>query len=84
MNSYLPILAHCFLISFCIRIIEIACCIPIVLISLKVCLMVFSRILNSSSKVFIEGMCVVALALVVMTINGSTFRPMLVILSISG
>ena len=58
------------------RIIDIACCIAMVLISLKVCLIVFSSILNFLSKIFIEGMCVVALALVVMTINGSMeFRP---------
>ena len=60
------------------RIIDIACCIAMVLISLKVCLMVFSGILKFSSKSFIEGMCVVALAPAVMTINGSTFHPLLV------
>ena len=60
------------------RIIDIACCITMVLISLKVCLMVFSGILNFSSKIFIEGMYVVALAPAVMTINGSTFHPLLV------
>ena len=65
------------------RIIDIACCIAMVLISLKVCLIVFSSILNFSSKIFKE-MCVVALAPAVMTINGSTFHPLLVILSISG
>ena len=40
--------------------------------------MVFSGILNFSSKIFIEGMCVVALAHAVMIINGSTFHPLLV------
>ena len=60
------------------RIVDIACCIAMVLISLKVCLMIFSGILNFSSKIFIEGMCVVALAPAVMTINGSTFHPLLV------
>ena len=44
--------------------------------------MVFSSILNFSSKIFIEGMCVVALALALMTISGSTFHPLLVMLSI--
>ena len=34
--------------------------------------------LNFSSKIFIEGMCVVALAPAVLTINGSTFHPLLV------
>ena len=63
------------------RIIDIACCIAMVLISLKDCLIVFSGILNFSSKIFIEGMCVVALAPTVMTINGSTFHPLLVMLS---
>ena len=66
------------------RIIYIACCIAMVLISLKICLIVFSGILNFSSKIFIERMCVVALALAVMTISGSTFHPLLVMLSISG
>ena len=66
------------------RIIDIACCIAMVLISLKVCLIVFFGILNFSSKIFIEEMRVVALALAVMTINGSTFHPLLVMLSISG
>ena len=65
-------------------IIDIACCIAMVLILVKVCLIVFSGILNFSSKIFIEGMCVVALASAMMTINGSTFYPLLVMLSISG
>ena len=66
------------------RIIDIAYCIAMMLISLKVCLIVFSGILNFSSKIFIEEMCVVALGLALMTINGSTFHPLLVMLSISG
>ena len=60
------------------RIIDIAYCIAMVLISLKVCLMVFSGILNFSSKIFIEGMYVVALAPAMMTINVFTFHPLLV------
>ena len=44
------------------KIIDIACWIAMVLISLKVCLIIVSSILNSSFKIFIEGMCVVALA----------------------
>ena len=63
---------------FLCRIIDIACCIAMVLISLKVCLIVFSGILNFSSKIFIEGMCVVALVPTMMIINGSTFHPLLV------
>ena len=68
------------LFSSCLlcRIIDIACCIAMVLISLKIFLMVSSGILNFSSKIFIEGMCVVVLAPAVMTINGSTFHPLLV------
>ena len=67
---------------FC-RIRDMAYCIAMVLISLKVCLIVFSNILSFSFKIFIEGMCVVALARAVMTINGSKFHPLLVMLSIS-
>ena len=82
--GFLSINSHSFFSSLLLcRIINIACCIAMVLISLKVCLIVFSSILNFSSKIFIEGMCVVALALAVMTINGSTFNPLLVMLSIS-
>ena len=55
-----------------------------VLISMKVCLIVSFGILNFSSKIFIEGVCVVALAPVVMTISGSIFHALLVMLSISG
>ena len=80
LGLYLPVVVHCLLC----RIIDIACCIAMVLISLKVCLIVFSSLLNFSSKIFIEGMCVVALAHAVMTINGSTFHPLLVMLSMSG
>ena len=64
-------------------IIDIACYIAMVLISVKVCLIFFSGILSFSSKIFIEGMCVVALAPTMMTINGSTFHPLLVMLAIS-
>ena len=65
------------------RNIDIAYCIAMMLISLKVCLIAFSGILNFSFKIFIEGMCMVALAPTVMTINGSTFHPLLVMLFIS-
>ena len=66
------------------RIMDIACCIAMVLISLKVYPIVFFDILNFSSRIFIEDMCVVALAYAVMTINGSTFHLLLMMLSISG
>ena len=46
--------------------------------------MTFSRILNFVFTIFIEKMCVVALALAVMIINGSTFHYVFIILSISG
>ena len=36
------------------------------------------------SKLSIEGVCVVALAPTMMTISGSTFHPLLIILTISG
>ena len=65
------------------KIINIACCIAVVLISLKVCLVAFSGILSFSSKISIEEMCVIALAPAVMKINGSTFHPLLVMLSIN-
>ena len=61
-----------------------AWCTAIILISLKVFLMNFLGISNFSLIIFIDGMCVDALASAVMTINGSTFHPLLVILSISG
>ena len=58
LDSYLLVVAHCFLV-FLSRIIDIACCIAMVLISMKVCLIVFSDIVNFFSKIFIEGMCIV-------------------------
>ena len=66
------------------KIIDVACCTTMVLILLKVYLMIFWRILNFSSIIFIVGMCVVALAFFVITISGSTFYPLLVMLFISG
>ena len=77
-------MAHCFPSLILCRIIDTTCCIAMVLILLKICLIVFSHILNFSSKIFIEGMCVVALAPVVMIINDSALHPLLVMLSISG
>ena len=46
--------------------------------------MVDIGILNLSSSTFIDGICVVALAPAVMTIRGSTFHPLVTILSING
>ena len=48
-------------------------------------LIVCSRILNfASTKVFIERICDVALALAIIIIIGSTFQPLFVMFSISG
>ena len=61
-----------------------AYCMAILLMFLKVFLMVDIGILNLSSSTFIDGICVVALAPAVMTIRGSTFHPLVTILSING
>ena len=66
------------------KIIDMVCYIAMVLMSMKVCFKVSFGILNFSSNILIEGVCVVALAPAVMTISGSTFHPLLVMLSISG
>ena len=60
-----------------------ACCIAMVLISMKVCFIVSFGILKFSSKILIGGVCVVALAPAVMTISDSTFHPLLAMLSTS-
>ena len=51
-----------------------------IFILLKIYLVAFSKILKFASMIFIEGMCVVALMLVVMTISNPTFHLLLVIL----
>ena len=43
-----------------------------------------SEILNFVSRIFIDGMCDVALAPTVITISGCTLQPLFVIFSISG
>ena len=65
------------------KFINTACCIAMEIILLKVYLMEFLSILNISLMIFIEGMCIVALAPIVMTISDSTFHPLLVMLSMS-
>jgi hypothetical protein len=65
------------------RIMDIAYSMAITLISSNVCLMFILGILNIISIVFIEGVCVAALAPAVMTISGSTFQPLLIIFSIN-
>ena len=53
-DSYLSVVTCCFLVILCM-IIDIACCIAMVLISLQVCLMVFFGILKFSSKFLLRG-----------------------------
>ena len=65
------------------KIIDIAWCVAMVLISLKVSFIDGLGILNFSSIIFIKGMCGVALAPTVITISGSTFHPLFFTLSIS-
>jgi hypothetical protein len=66
------------------RRIDIAYCIAMVLIFLKVFLMVAIGILKLVSSAFIDGMWAVALAPAVMTISGSIFHPLEAMLAISG
>ena len=61
-----------------------AYCMAIVFMFLKVCLMDAIGILNLSSRIFIDGMCVAALAPAVITMSGSIFQPLAAMLSISG
>lgn len=57
-------------------IMDMAWCIAILFISLKVFLMGFIGILTLVSRIFIEGMYVDALAPAVITISGSTIHPL--------
>ena len=66
------------------KIIDMACCIAMVLMSMTVFFLVLFCIFNFSFCILIEGLCVVALAPAVMTISGSTFHPLLLMLSRSG
>jgi hypothetical protein len=61
-----------------------AYCMAMVLMFLKVFLMAGIGSLNLSSSIFIDGVCVVALAPVVITMSGSIFQPLIVMLSIRG
>jgi hypothetical protein len=72
-----------FILLLC-RIMDIAYCMAIILISSNVCLMFILKILNIISMLFKEGVCMAALALAVMTISGSIFHPLLIILFING
>ena len=63
---------------------DIAYCMVMTWIALNVFLMLCLRVLNVVSMLSIEGICVAALALDVMTISGFILQPLLAILSISG
>ena len=63
---------------------DIAYCMAMVLMFLKVLRMDDIGSLNLSSSNFIDGMCVVALAHVVITMSGSIFHPRAAMFSISG
>ena len=73
-----------FSILFLCRIMGIAYCMVMTLISSNVYLMLSLGILNVVSIFFIEGVCVVVLAPAVVTISEFTFHPLLITLSISG
>ena len=66
------------------RIMDIACCMAMTLIAANVYLMFNLWILNIVSILSIDGMCVAALAPVVMTITESSFQPLLITLSSNG
>ena len=61
-----------------------AYCMAIVLMFLKVFRMDGIGSVNLSSSSFIDGMCVAALALAVITMSGSIFQPKATMFSISG
>ena len=61
-----------------------AYCMAMVLIFLKVFRMDDIGILNLSSSIFIDGMCVAALAPAVITMSGSIFQPRAAMSSMSG
>ena len=58
-----------------------ACCIAMVFMSMTVSFVVLFGIFNCSSNILIEGLCVFAIAPTVMTSTGSTFHPLLLMLS---
>ena len=59
-------------------------CMAMVLMFLKVFQMDGTGSLNLSSRIFIDGMCVAALAPIVITVSGSMFQPKAAMFSISG
>ena len=66
------------------KIIDMACCIAMVFMSMTVSFVVLFGIFNCSSNILIEGLCVFAIAPAVMTSTGSTFHPLLLMLSRRG
>jgi len=66
------------------KMIDLAYCMAMVLMALKVCFRVVSGNLSFVSRRFIEGVSVVPLAHVVMTMSGSILPPEAIILLISG
>jgi hypothetical protein len=63
---------------------DMAYCMAMVLMFLKVFWMDDIGSLNLSSSSFIDGMCVAALAPAVITMSGSIFQPRAIIFSING
>ena len=63
---------------------DIAYCMAMVLMFLKVLRMAGIGSLNLSSSIFIDGMCVAALAPAVITMSGSIFQPRATMFSIKG
>ena len=67
------------------KIIDMACCIAnMVFMSMTVSFVVLFGIFNCSSNILIEGLCIFAIASAVMTSTGSTFHPLLLMLSRRG
>ena len=64
--------------------IECAYCEAIMFICLNVIFIFAMGIFSFVSKLFIDGICFVALALATRTISGVTFHPLVVILLMSG
>ena len=73
-----------FSILFLCKIIDMACCLVIMFISLKVFPIACYGILNFVLRIFFDGMCDVALAHAVIKISGSIFQPLFVIFFING
>ena len=62
------------------KIIDMACCIAMVFMSMTISFVVLFGIFNCLSNILIEGLCVFAIAPAVMTSTGSTFHPLLLML----